>query len=37
MAAVTPGMAAGMTDAVWTMQALLNYGVPRDLHARLDQ
>jgi hypothetical protein len=37
MAAGTPGMAAGMTDAVWTMQALLNYGVPRDLHARLDQ
>jgi hypothetical protein len=30
-------MAAGMTDAVWTMQALPNYGVPRDLHARLDQ
>jgi hypothetical protein len=29
-------MAAGMTDAVWTMQALLHYGVPRDLHARLD-
>jgi hypothetical protein len=30
-------MAAGMTDAVWTMEALLSYGVPRDFHARLDQ
>ena len=37
VAAVTPGMAAGMTDAVWTMEALLRYGVPRDVHARLDQ
>jgi hypothetical protein len=37
VAAGTPGLAAGMTDAVWTMQALLHYGVPRDWHARLDQ
>jgi hypothetical protein len=29
-------MAAGMTDAVWTMEALLSYGVPHDFHARLD-
>jgi hypothetical protein len=36
VAAGTPGLAAGMTDAVWTMQALLHYGVPRDWHARLD-
>ena len=36
VAAVTPGVAAGMTDAVWTMEALLSYGVPRDFHARLD-
>ncbi len=37
VATVTPGMAAGMTDAVWTMEALLRYGVPRDFHTRLDQ
>jgi len=36
VAAVTPGLAAGMTDAVWTMEARLRYGVPRDFHARLD-
>ena len=36
VAAVTPGMAAGMTDAVWTMEARLSSGVPRDFHARLD-
>jgi len=30
-------MAAGMTDAVRTMEALLRYGVPHDVHARLDQ
>ena len=37
VAAVTPGTATGMTDAMWTMDALLSYGVPRDLHAWLDQ
>jgi|SoiMetStandDraft_2_1073263.scaffolds.fasta_scaffold87987_2 hypothetical protein len=37
VAAVTPGMAAGMTDAVWTLAALLSSCVPRDLHAQLDQ
>jgi hypothetical protein len=36
VAAVTPGRAAGMTDAGWTMAARLRYGVPRDCHARLD-
>ena len=35
--AVTPGMVAGMTDAVWTMEVLLSYGVPRALHTWLDQ
>jgi hypothetical protein len=29
VAAVTPGMAAGMTNAVWTMKVLLSYCVPR--------
>ena len=33
---VTPAMAAGMMDSVWTMEALLRYRVPRDFHARLD-
>ena len=36
VAAVTPGMAAGMMDSVGTMEALLRYHVPRDFHARLD-
>jgi hypothetical protein len=35
-ARVPPAMAAGMTDSVWTMEALLRSRVPRDLHARLD-
>ena len=34
---VTPAIAAGMTDSVWTMEALLRYRVPRDFYARLDQ
>jgi hypothetical protein len=36
VAAVPPGMAAGMTDTVWIMEARLRYGVPRNFHARLD-
>jgi hypothetical protein len=36
VAAVTPGMAAGMTEAVWTIEALRRYGLPGALHARLD-
>jgi len=34
---VIPAMAAGMTDYVWTMEALLRYRVPRDFPAQLDQ
>jgi len=34
---VTPAMAAGKTDYVWTMEALLRYRVPHDFHAQLDQ
>ena len=33
---MTPAMAAGMTDSVWTMEALLRSRVPCDFHARLD-
>ena len=36
VAAVMPGMVAGMTDAVCTMAELLSYGVPWDVHVRLD-
>ena len=36
-AVVTPGMAAGLTDAVWTMAERLSSCVPHDLHAQLDQ
>ena len=32
-----PTVPAGMTDAAWTIEALLNYRVPRDFHAQLDQ
>jgi hypothetical protein len=34
---VTPAMAAGLTDHVWTMEALLSYRVPPDFRNRLDQ
>jgi hypothetical protein len=34
---VTPAMAAGLTDHVWTMEELLSYRVPPDFRARLDQ
>jgi hypothetical protein len=33
---VTPAMAAGLTDHVWTMEELLSYRVPPDLSDRLD-
>jgi IS1 family transposase/transposase-like protein len=35
--AVTPAMAAGLTDHMWTMEELLSYGVPPDFRNRLDQ
>jgi len=35
--AVTPAMAAGMTDHIWTMEELLSYRVPPDFRDRLDQ
>ena len=34
--AVTPAMAAGLTDHVWTMEELLSYRVPPDFRDRLD-
>jgi len=34
---VTPAMAAGLTDHVWTMEELLSYRVPPDFRDRLDQ
>ena len=37
VAAVTPAMAAGMTDAVWTREALLSYCGSCDFHAQLNQ
>ena len=33
---VTPAMAAGLTDHVWTMEELLSYRVPPDFRDRLD-
>jgi len=36
VAAVLPGMAAGVTDAVCTVEELLSYCVPRDWLARLE-
>jgi hypothetical protein len=35
--AVTPAMAAGLTDHMWTMEELLSYRVPSDFRDRLDQ
>jgi hypothetical protein len=32
-----PTVPAGMTDAAWTIEALLSSRVPRDVHAQLDQ
>ncbi len=34
---VTPAMAAGLTDHVWTLEELLSYRVPPDFRDRLDQ
>ena len=34
---VTPAMAAGLTDHVWTMEELLSYRVPPDFRDRLEQ
>ena len=34
---VTPAMAAGMTDHMWTMEELLSYRVPSDFRDRRDQ
>jgi hypothetical protein len=34
---VTPAMAAGLTDHLWTMEELLSYRVPPDFRHRLDQ
>jgi IS1 family transposase len=34
---VTPAMAAGLTDHVWTMEELMSYRVPPDFRHRLDQ
>src|SRR5215813_9592505 len=34
---VTPAMAAGLTDHVWTMEELRSYRVPPDFRDRLDQ
>jgi hypothetical protein len=34
---VTPAMAAGITDHVWTMEELLSYRVPPDFRDQLDQ
>jgi len=36
-ALVTPAMAAGLTDHVWTMEELLSDRVPPDFRNRLDQ
>jgi hypothetical protein len=35
--AVTPAIAAGLTDHMWTMEELLSYRVPPDFRDRLDQ
>jgi hypothetical protein len=35
--AVTPAMAAGITDHVWTMEELLSYRVPPGFRDQLDQ
>src|SRR5262245_15871952 len=37
MQSITPAMAAGLTDGVWTMEELLSYRVPPDFRDRLDQ
>ena len=34
---ITPAMAAGLTDHIWTMEELLSYRVPPDFRNRLDQ
>jgi IS1 family transposase len=34
---ITPAMAAGLTDHIWTMEELLSYRVPPDFRDRLDQ
>ncbi len=34
---VTPVMAAGVTDHVWTMEELLSYRVPPDFQDQLEQ
>ena len=34
---ITPAMAAGLTDHVWTMEELLSYRVPLAFRDRLDQ
>jgi IS1 family transposase len=34
---VTPAMAAGMTDHVWSMEDLLSYRVPPDFRCKLEQ
>jgi hypothetical protein len=34
---ITPAMAAGITDYVWTMEELLSYRVPPDFRDQLDQ
>ena len=34
---ITPAMAAGITDHVWTMEELLSYRVPPDFRDQLDQ
>src|SRR5215831_10630260 len=34
---ITPAMAAGITDHVWTMEELLSYRVPPDFRDQLDR
>jgi len=34
---VTPAMAAGLTDHIWTMEELLSYRVPPGFRDQLDQ
>jgi IS1 family transposase len=34
---ITPAMAAGLTDHIWTMEELLSYRVPPDFRDQLDQ
>ena len=34
---ITPAMAAGITDHIWTMEELLSYRVPPDFRDQLDQ